>query len=379
MSLFSNVLLHRHVTWLVSRPIDSPQTGGEIYTQKVIASLRSKDWVVDVVSLADLNGSFTKSYFVANLRLTWKLLIQKAVAPIIVEDFYMHPWLFLFNWAAKFVRRCQIVVLVQLFYHYQQKNAFWNAVDRLVASLFLRPAHLVFANSQATADECIRLGVSPERIAVVYPGCDFAGQTVAKQTPVSTGERIRLLTIANYSPRKGLHHLLEAMSLIRQYDPVRFALLDLQIAGDPNDNPVYTQRLSQMLKSAGLQRHVHLLGWCSRDRIKKLLVQSDIFIFPSLQEGFGMALAEAMYYRLPIIAYRAEAIPELVEDQYNGLLLEPGDISGLAEAILRLVREPEMRAVMGQRSKDRSRQFVHSWDEVGQLFSEALVAQRHGS
>jgi glycosyltransferase involved in cell wall biosynthesis len=362
-----------HINWLLSAPRNNPKTGGEIYTQQVTAFLRDHGWRVDVTTLCDMNPYPGKNFLWANVAFIWKLLVKGPATMVILEDFYMHPWLFLFNWMARLSKRHYVVGIVQLFYHYQQRSGILNAVDRLVAALFLRPAHLVFANSQTTACECERLGVHRDRIVVVYPGCDFAGEPVDSRRKEPDDNTVRLLTIGNYDPRKGLHHLLEAMVMVRQREPDHFRSLVLQIAGDPCSNTTYTQKLRDIIKIGGLEANVQLLGWCNRQQIKALLAHSDIFVFPSVQEGFGMVLAEAMHYGLPIIACRAGAVPELVNDGVNGCLVEPGDAAGLAEAIVHLSKDTGLCGLLGRNGQVFSNRFVHSWSKVGHEFHERLV------
>jgi len=357
------------------RGLRDPKTGGEFYFKQVLDFLQTQGVSIKVISVEeDLPRVCNRKYILANIIFVWKLLIKGKPKAIILEDFYMHPWLFLFNWIAFLSGRCRLATFVQLFYHKQQSNIFLNAVDKVVASLFLRPVHLVFANSHYTAKECMRLGVRKERIVIIYPGCDFTGELISQKLTDHNNNIIRLLNISNYVPRKGLHYLVEAMSIIQQWEPGLFKSLELRIAGNSKDNPLYTQRLINRLESAGLHRNIHLLGWCTREQLKSLLAQADIFVLPSLDEGFGMVLAEAMCYGLPIIASRAGAILELIDDGVNGLLVEPKDVKGLAKAIIHLAKEVDIRVALGRNGRERSPRFVHSWNEVGNIFYKKILA-----
>ena len=77
----------------------------------------------------------------------------------------------------------------------------------------------------------------------------------------------------------------------------------------------------------------------------------DIFVLPSLNEGMGRVLVEAMAAGKPLIASNVGGIPDLVEDGCNGLLVPPGDSGGLADAIMRLIRNPDEAKKMGLRGK----------------------------
>jgi glycosyltransferase involved in cell wall biosynthesis len=82
----------------------------------------------------------------------------------------------------------------------------------------------------------------------------------------------------------------------------------------------------------------------------------DIFLMPSLWEGFGLVLLEAMSKQLPIIASRVSAIPEVITDGETGLLVPVRDVTGLADAMRRLLPDRSLRAYMGMNGEDRLEQ-----------------------
>jgi len=102
----------------------------------------------------------------------------------------------------------------------------------------------------------------------------------------------------------------------------------------------------------------------------------DIFVLPSLNEGMGRVLVEAMAAGKPIVASRVGGIPDLVQDGDNGLLVPPGDEKSLAAGIRQLLNDPEKAKMMGQRGKERCTQFsVESMvDKIDQLYTELLQA-----
>jgi glycosyltransferase involved in cell wall biosynthesis len=86
--------------------------------------------------------------------------------------------------------------------------------------------------------------------------------------------------------------------------------------------------------------------------IVQLLHECDVLALPSYQEALPMAILEAMAAGLPIVATRVGGIPEVVVDGYNGFLLSPGDIVGLAQRLMILAAEPGLRSLMGRRSRE---------------------------
>jgi glycosyltransferase involved in cell wall biosynthesis len=102
---------------------------------------------------------------------------------------------------------------------------------------------------------------------------------------------------------------------------------------------------------ANLSNRVHFLGW--RPDAAALMAGLDILLAPSLWEGFGLVLLEAMAQQTPIVASRVSAIPEVVIDRETGLLVEPKDVNRLKDAISELLKDAALRQHMGLMGRDR--------------------------
>ena len=137
--------------------------------------------------------------------------------------------------------------------------------------------------------------------------------------------------------QKGIPYALEALRRIRS----DFPRAHLVIAGD-GEKAGELRRLASML---GIADRVCWLGW--REDAADLMAAFDIFLLPSLHEGFGLALLEAMARRVPIIASRVGAIPEVVVDGETGILVEARNVDQLAEAMARLLKDRALRKYMG--------------------------------
>ncbi|MBZ0278486.1 MAG: glycosyltransferase [Anaerolineae bacterium] len=122
----------------------------------------------------------------------------------------------------------------------------------------------------------------------------------------------------------------------------------LVIAGD---GPLRAELESQA-QAAGLAGRVHFLGW--RGDIPALMAAFDIFLLPSLWEGFGLVLLEAMAQQTPVIASTVSAIPEIVADGETGLLVPPRDVDGLAQALTHLLHDPAFARHLGLLGRERA-------------------------
>ncbi|MGZ8217441.1 glycosyltransferase [Methylomagnum sp.] len=137
--------------------------------------------------------------------------------------------------------------------------------------------------------------------------------------------------------RKGHRFLLQALPRLL----AQFPTLHTVIFGKgPQEDEL--RKLAQRLGIAG---HVHLAGF--RDDLPRVLPCLDVLVHPALMEGLGVSLLQASSAGVPIVASRAGGIPEAVRDGVNGLLVPPGDVDALGEAVGRLLDNPELARQMG--------------------------------
>src|SRR5690606_29966883 len=136
----------------------------------------------------------------------------------------------------------------------------------------------------------------------------------------------------------------------------------LVIAGDGD----LRHALEAEAQALGIAAHVHFLGW--RDDASRVLAALDVLLMPSLWEGFGLVMLEAMAQTVPIIGSRASAIPEVIADEQTGLLVPPRNAAALAGALARLLGDAALRRHMGLLGQDR----VETVFSVGQMVSATL-------
>ena len=164
---------------------------------------------------------------------------------------------------------------------------------------------------------------------------------------------------------KGHEYLIEAVAKLKQ----DFPSLHLVIIGSGDRQ----EALLKLAELVGLRDAVHLLG--HRDDIEACLAGMDLFVLPSLNEGMGRALIEAMVAGLPVIASRVGGIPSVISHERTGLLVPPGDAGALAEALRRLLDRPEWATQLGvaaSRSVDSRYGSVSMVHAIESIFAEAL-------
>jgi glycosyltransferase involved in cell wall biosynthesis len=189
-------------------------------------------------------------------------------------------------------------------------------------------------------------GVDPARIAVVPPTFDAVRWDAAlRRVAGPPADRPTVLCVARMYRRKNIGALLRAATLLRE----RIPDVVLEIAGDGPER----RRLEQLARTLDLGRSVRFRGHVDFPTLVEAYARCEVFCLPSLQEGFGLVYLEAMAAGKPIVACRGTAGEELVEHGVNGFLAPPHDAAALAEALIRLLRDPRGRRAMGAANRGR--------------------------
>lgn len=258
----------------------------------------------------------------------------------------------------------QIPVVVRLLTALRQIAALQNDQDidsRLVGemeqTLLERATHLL-PNTQATMDNAQKvysLSLTPERYTIVpygiVPVLDEEIRPFNLQNPPET---LTVLYVGRLEKRKGIQDLFAAIPAILQQVPNAHFI----IAGSDNSHRDGFQQQTGMDYPAYFGRHhatykdnVTFLGYVSEEKLQELYQSCDLFVAPSLYESFGLIYLEAMNYAKPVIGCRAGGIPEVVEDQVCGLLVDPSSPAELAAATIKLLRSPQLLHDMGLASR----------------------------
>ncbi|MBI2910192.1 MAG: glycosyltransferase family 4 protein [Chloroflexi bacterium] len=344
--------------------------GGNLFNRKMGESLRSKGEVVDVIDLADLIAGFRQRWHTLErfrvaeriARVLWLAVhLPKPSNAVIFEDHYFLRDVFLYNLLMTAFRRAVIVAGVYHFEEYRSDGSGWrHAWQRFKERLYLLGVQTEVAISRYTARELESLGQPASKIRLVPCGID--GSEI-KRYPKEPSDKVNLLFVGHYRPRKGVDHLVDAFCRLNAENAV------LHLVGKKED-PQYFERIVAMARENGLEDRIIFHGQVDRDQLSHLYSQADIFVFPSLQEGFGIVLLEAMSYGLPIVASNVSAIPELVIDGENGFLVPPADPDALAAAITKLIEEPRLRREMGEAGYRIAS--AYSWERSGELFYKII-------
>jgi glycogen synthase len=164
-------------------------------------------------------------------------------------------------------------------------------------------------------------------------------------------ETVTVLFVGRLEPRKGIDILLEAIPLIlEQNSSVNFRIIGDDSLPIPGGG-TYRSRFEAGDVARTWQDHVCFEGKVTEETLIKAYEECDVFTSPSLYESFGLVFLEAMRAGKPVIGCMAGGMPEIIEQNGNGLLVAPGDAKALSAAILQLAASPELRSNWGERSR----------------------------
>lgn len=178
--------------------------------------------------------------------------------------------------------------------------------------------------------------------AAMFDGQAMAREQICQEFGFPSDARI-VVNVGNLRAVKGHKYLLAAARRVIDRDPrARFLLVGIgPLAG----------RLAGEARRLGLNGQVVFTGF--RPDAAALIGAADLFVLPSVYEGLPISLLEAMALARPAVVTRVGGVPEVVEAGETGVLVEPGDVAGLAEEIVKLLAEPERRRRMGQAARRR--------------------------
>jgi glycosyltransferase involved in cell wall biosynthesis len=230
--------------------------------------------------------------------------------------------------------------------------------------LYALPIERIAAISQAVQDALVRSGVDPGLIRIVPSGIDLASlsgpfdRSSARRRLGAGDQDVVALNVSAMAPGKGQNDLLHATALsIRRVPSLR-----VWIAGE---GPL-EEELRAEQRALGLEESVKFLGF--RTDVFELLRAADFFCLPSLSEGLGTSILEAMAAGLPVVATRTGGVPEIVEEERTGILVPPSDPAALSDAMVRVASRADLRASMGALGRERAERF--SADRTAQLTCE---------
>jgi glycosyltransferase involved in cell wall biosynthesis len=223
----------------------------------------------------------------------------------------------------------------------------------------LQLARMVVASGRVTVDDLMTMGVEARRIAVVEPGTD----PVPPRPPQTRSPGpVRLLCVATLTPRKGHKVLLQALAGLCD------APWELHNVGSPERDPETAAALMAQAQPLGARVHWH--GELDDAALQARYAEADVFVLPSLHEGYGMVVAEALAHGLPVVATNAGALAHTLPAQ-AGLHVNAGDAAALRTALGRVITDAALRERLAAGARAAA-QDLPDWPRQASAFARVL-------
>lgn len=232
-------------------------------------------------------------------------------------------------------------------------------IDKITARM-TKP-HFVCCSQFVAGSYQKNLGVNPSDISVIYNlvnpknlSCEADEPNLIRQSLDIPEDGFIYINVGRLDPPKGQAYLLKAFQKVLLQIPQAYLVL---IGAGPSETDY-----KELAKSLKIDRRVRFLG--RKKGIGAYLEMADVFVFPTLFEGFGIALVEAMSKGLPCVATRLDVIREIIDDKVSGLLVAPRSEEEIAEAMIRLYKDPELAKSLGQQAYKKAE---------NQFFSDVII------
>lgn len=273
---------------------------------------------------------------------------------------------------AVFTRCKQIVAIYDLNYYHHHEDfsrlelIFWKILIPLSARAADRI--IVLSNNSKRDIENI-LGVPPDKIIPIY----LAANTFSSFTDC-TDEKIReikkkyqidgeyILSVAAFHPHKNLHRLIEAYKILKDKFGISYKLVLVGMKGRASKS------VEDAINSAGLGNDVIFTGWIPKEDLPILYKSADVFVFPSLFEGFGIPPLEAMTCGAPVAVSNTASLPEVVGDA--GVYFNPLDVEDIAAKINQIISDDNIKNELIKKGFEQAKRF--SWEKTARQTLEVL-------
>ena len=329
-------------------------TGGYGYDRRIVAGLSARGWSVAVHELSD-SFPFPTTEARADAR--------RLLASIPDETTVLADGLAFGALAEEAEHEATRLRLVALVHHPLAWETGISAsdADALEASerRALATARRIVVTSRETAGGLLRYNVQPHRIKVVEPGTDPA--------PLATGSAggpLQLLCVAALVPRKGHDILFHALASL----PHR--RWRLTCVGSLDRHRKMADSLRALAQTLGIQEQIEFAGEADASTLPAHYASADVFVLPTLYEGYGMAVAEALACGLPVVSTNTGAIADLVGDK-AGIVVPAGDLEAFAHALAEILDEDVRRRLSA--GARQVRDTLPTWDDAARKMSDVLT------
>ncbi len=331
-------------------------SGGYLYDRKLVEYLRGQGDTVEIIPLPWRN-------YVSHLMDNFRFRLPSGF-DVLIEDELNHPSLLAANSQP---HPCPVISIVHNLHSSEKRPAWQNAVYRQIEKRYFKSVDGFIFNSNTTRDTVHALTADDKPHVIATPGGDRLGALTPERIRQRATEPgpLRLLFLANVTPLKGLHVLLEAISFPQ-------SAVSVDVVGSTTVDSKYADEMEQFVIVHGLRSTVHFHGILDGEALVEKVQRAQVLVIPSFYEGFGIAFLEAMAFGLPAIGTAAGAIPQLITDGENGFLINPGDSKTLAKHLQELASNRGLLTHLSLGARRRFERFP-TWEQSAGSIRDFLL------
>ncbi len=332
-----------HIGLVIYGSIDT-LSGGYLYDRMLVRALEAAGHRVSIFSTPWRNYA---QHLTDNWRADWRRQLLAAPVDLWLQDELNHPSLF---WLNRALDR-HPALRVSIVHHLRSSEEHPPTLlplYRTIERAYLASVDAYLANSYTTLAAVRSLQPTPRPSYVAFPAADHLPVSTELNAEIDAdaiaarallGDRLRILFVGNLIPRKGLHHLLDALATVD-------GNWELSVVGNFAPSDDYMQFIQRKVNTLDLRARVRFLGRVDDAALIAHYRGHHLLAVPSY-EGFGIVYLEAQRFGLPVIALTTGAAREVVLDGKTGVLVPPGDGAALTMALQRFVHDRELLLGMG--------------------------------
>ena len=351
--------------------------GSEIYLRNLLRNLTMIDRENEYILFTNMENSGTFKISQDNFREVLcpiranfrpaRVLWEQFVLPFQIKKYKIEV-LHSPGYTAPILTSCHSVGTIHdmnYFYYPEDFPRLTTMFLKLLVPLAARRSDKIITVSKNSKKDIVKILKVPEsKICVIYEaGSSQLPVPIAVEERVKVREKFKerygidkkfILTVSVSHPHKNLHRLIEAYEILWKKYQIAYQLVIVGIKGRSQSG------LVNFVKERSLGKKVIFTGWISNEDLSSLYSEAQLFVFPSLFEGFGIPVLEAMTHGTPVVSSNAASLPEVVGGA--ALLVDPYSVDEIAEAMHRVLTKENLRANLVKKGLKRASQF--SWERT---------------
>lgn len=362
-SLFIKKSREYRLLWAIP-VLASPTTGGEYYFSRIYHALGLKWSLMHTLKIPGGKVTNRLRNFAGKIIVRLKCVFALNPSVVIKNIENSYSSLFADYFANLFAVRLKCKTVLNVREQFLKTiPAYRSPIRQALIKNIINKADIIVANSRSTKKWVEEYLVENVPIYISSPTLRDDLKFGAER-PDRKGGNFIILCVANIRRDKGQEYLIKAVAEMNNENIL------VNLVGEIKEEK-YFQYLKELLKIKGLMGKVCFTGFMESCCLAKYYSNADIFVLPTLREGYGQVLLEAMYFGLPVVASRVGGIPEVVTDRKDGILVNPGDETALRKVLQELSDNVDLRRKLSEAAREKAGK-LFSWESVEENYIEIV-------